>query len=165
MSEATGRLLQNDAGMEVELSAEDLLALSNPQPATSAAALTPAPSMPTVSVRTREMSAAKRPTRRNLVGAPIALSLVGVLVLVSAGYGLVAWHKATPSLAYTFEQKTTSHQLLSDSASQAEPEPVRLTNPFDAEEVFEFSPDTTPDAAREAVAEILMKRAIARQGS
>ena len=162
MSEATtGPILQNDAGMEVELSAEDLLALSNSHPATSDAAQTPAPSMATVSVRTREMSAAKPPTRRNLAGAHIALSLIGTLVLVSAGYGVFAWHKATPSLAYTFEQKTSSHELL----SQAEPEPVRLTNPFDAEEVFEFSPGTSQDAAREAVAEILMKRAIARQGS
>jgi hypothetical protein len=166
MSEATGRILQNDAaGMEVELSAEDLLALSNSHLATSDAALTPAPSVPTVSVRTCETSAARRPTRRNLAGARIALSLVGALVLVSAGYGLIAWHKTTPSLAYTFEQKTSSHELLSEAASQAEPEPVRLTNPFDAEEIFEFSPGTTQDAAREEVAEILMKRAIARQGS
>ncbi|HEY5761277.1 MAG TPA: hypothetical protein VIU34_35900 [Steroidobacter sp.] len=164
MSEATGPILQNAADMEVELSAEDLLALSNSQSATPAAAQTPAPSMPRVSVRTREMSAAKRPTRRNLAGAPVALSLVGALVLVSAGYGLIAWHKATPSFASTFEQKTTSYALLSE-ASQAEPEPVRLTNPFDAGEVFEFTPGTTQDAAREAVAEILMKRAIARQGS
>lgn len=149
MSEAAGRIPQNDAGMEMELSAEDLLALSNSHP----------------TVRPREMSAARQTTRRNLAGARIAFSLAGALVAVSAGYGLIAWHRATPSLAYTFEQKTSLHELLSEAASQAEPEPVRLTNPFDAEEVFEFSAGTTEDAAREAVAEILMKRAIARQGS
>lgn len=108
------------------------------------------------------MSEAKQQILQN--GARVALLLVGVLVLVSAGYGLNAWYKATPSLADTFEQKTTLHELLSKTGSPAEGEPVRLTNPFDAKEVFEFSPGTTQDAAREAVAEILLKRAIARQG-
>jgi hypothetical protein len=165
MSEAKGPILQNDAAdTEMELSAEDLLALSNSHPTKSDAALTSAQSMPTASVRTREASAPKVPTSRYPAGARIALSLVGAFVLVSAGYGLMAWRKATPSLADTFEQKTSMHELLSGAASQAEAEPVRLTNPFDAKEVFEFSPGTTPDAAREAVAEILLKRAIARQG-
>ena len=105
------------------------------------------------------------PASRHLTGRRMALSLVGAFVLVSAGYGLIAWHKATPSLANIFEQKSSLHELLSTAASQAEAEPVRLTNPFDAKEVFEFSPGTTQEAAREAVAEILMKRAMARQGS
>jgi hypothetical protein len=101
------------------------------------------------------------PASRYLAGPRMALSVVGAFVLVSAGYGLIAWHKATPSLANIFEEKTSLHELL----SKAEAEPVRVTNPFDAKEVFEFSPGTTQDAAREAVAEILMKRAMARQGS
>ena len=164
MSETTGPILQNDAAdTEVELSAEDLLALSNSHTTKSDALLTWAQSIPTVSVRTREASAPKLPTSRYPAGARIALSLVGALVLVSAGYGLIAWHKATPSLADTFEQKTSLRELLSE-ASPAETEPVRLTNPFDAKEVFEFSPGTTQDAAREAVADILMKRAMSRQG-
>lgn len=164
MNEATGPILQNDAAdTEVELSAEDLLALSNSHTTKSDALLTWAQSMPTVSVHTREVSAPKLPTSRYPAGARIALSLVGAFVLVSAGYGLIAWYKATPSLADTFEQKTSLRELLSEAASQAEAEPVRLTNPFDAKEVFEFSPGTTQDAARDAVAEILMKRAMARQ--
>jgi hypothetical protein len=163
MNEATGPILQNDAAdTEVELSAEDLLALSNSHTTKSDALLTWAQSMPTVSVHTRKASAPKLPTRRYPAGARVALSLVGSLVLVSAGYGLIAWYKATPSLADTFEQKTSLRELLSE-ASPAETEPVRLTNPFDAKEVFEFSPGTSQDAAREAVAEILMKRAMARQ--
>lgn len=166
MSEATGTILQNDAAdTEVELSAEDLLALSNSHTTKSDAVLAWAQSIPTVSVRAREASAAKVPTHRHPAVARIALSLVGAVVLVSAGYGLLTWHKATPSLANVFEQKTSLQELLSKAASPAEAEPVRLTNPFDAQEVFEFSPGTTQDAAREAVAEILMKRAIARQGS
>ena len=162
MNETTGPILQNDAAdTEVELSAEDLLALSNSHTTKSDALLTWAQSTPTVSVRTREARVPKLPT--NLAGARIALSLVGAFVLVSAGYGLMAWYEATPSLADTFEQKTSLRELLSE-ASPAETEPVRLTNPFDAKEVFEFSPGTSQDAAREAVAEILMKRAMSRQG-
>jgi hypothetical protein len=166
MNEATGPILQNDAAdTEVELSAEDLLALSNsPATKSNAAAPTPAQSMPTVSVRAREVRAAKLPANRYLAGAHVALSLVGAFVLVSAGYGLIAWYQATPSLADTFEQKTSLRELLSEATPPAEAEPVRLTNPFDAEEVFEFSPGTTQDAAREAVADILMKRAMSRQG-
>jgi hypothetical protein len=149
MSESTGPVLQNGAAdTELELSAEDLLALST-HTTKSDAALTSAQSMP---------------TRRYPAGTRIALSLVGAFVLMSAGYGLIAWYKATPSLADTFEQKTSLRELLSEAASPAEAEPVRLTNPFDAKEVFEFSPGTTQDAAREAVAEILMQRAMSRQG-
>jgi hypothetical protein len=121
--------------------------------------------MPIMSVRKREVGAPGLPTTRCPAGARMALTLVGAIVLVSAGYGLIAWQKATPSLAYTFEQKSSFLELLSEPASQAEAKPVQFTNPFDVKEVFEFSPGTTQDAAREAVAEILMKRAMARKGS
>jgi hypothetical protein len=166
MSKATGPDLQNDvADTEMELSAEDLLALANSPATKSDAASSLAQSMPIVSVRTREAGTPGLPTTRRPAGARIALTLVGAIVLVSAGYGLIAWQKATPSLAYTFEQKSSWGELLSESASQAEAKPVQFTNPFDGKEVFEFSPGTTQDAAREAVAEILLKRAMARQGS
>lgn len=166
MSKATGPDLQNDvADTEVELSAEDLLALANVSRNEVRCAPSPAQSMPIVSARTREVGAAGLPTTRRPVGARMALTLAGAIVLVSAGYGLIAWQKATPSLAYTFEKKSSWRELLSESASQAEAKPVQFTNPFDGQEVFEFSPGTTQDAAREAVAEILMKRAMARQGS
>jgi hypothetical protein len=166
MSKATGPDLQNDvADTEVELSAEDLLALANPHATKSDAAPSLSQSMPIASARTREVGAPRLPTTRYPAGARMALTLVGAIVLVSAGYGLVAWQKATPSLAYTFEQKSPFLEFLSESASQAEAQPVQFTNPFDGKEVFEFSPGTTQDAAREAVAQILMERAMARQGS
>ena len=166
MSKATGPNLQNDvADTEMELSAEDLRALANSQPTKSDAAASLAQSMSIVNVRSREVGAPGLPTTRYPASARMALTLVGALVLVSAGYGLIAWQKATPSLASTFEQKSSLRELLSESGSQAEARPVQFTNPFDAKEVFEFSPGTTQDAAREAVAEILVKRAMARQGS
>jgi hypothetical protein len=43
--------------------------------------------------------------------------------------------------------------------AQPTPEPVRVRNPFDRQEVFEFPAGTTPEAARDAVAEMLLARA------
>jgi hypothetical protein len=40
---------------------------------------------------------------------------------------------------------------------------VRMKNPFDASEVFEFPPGTTKEEARAAIADILMKRAQDRE--
>jgi hypothetical protein len=158
MNEVTKPIFHNDAAdTEVELSAEDLLALSHSPSMKSDAVPISAQSAPAPSKRTREVSAAGARTSRYPLGLRVAHAIVGAFVLVSAGYGLVAWRKATPSLASTFEPKT--------SVAQAESEPVRYQNPFDPKEVFEFSPGTTETAAREAVAEVLMKRALARQGS
>jgi hypothetical protein len=44
-----------------------------------------------------------------------------------------------------------------------EPPSVRVRNPFDKSEVFEFPAGTTPEAAHEAVAETLLARARERQ--
>jgi hypothetical protein len=41
--------------------------------------------------------------------------------------------------------------------------PVRVSNPFDRSEVFEFPPGTTPEAAQAAVADTLLARARERQ--
>jgi hypothetical protein len=46
---------------------------------------------------------------------------------------------------------------------EAGPLPVRVQNPFDASEVFEFPPGTSAADARDAVADVLMKRAAERR--
>jgi GYF domain 2 len=46
---------------------------------------------------------------------------------------------------------------------EAAPLPVRVKNPFDASEVFEFPPGTPQNVARDKVADILMARAMERQ--
>lgn len=43
------------------------------------------------------------------------------------------------------------------------PPPVRVANPFDKGEVFEFPPGTTPEEAHAAVADTLLERARERQ--
>lgn len=46
---------------------------------------------------------------------------------------------------------------------EVEGEPVLFANPFDAHEVFEFPAGTSVDEAREAVAQLLIERAVERQ--
>lgn len=48
-------------------------------------------------------------------------------------------------------------------APTAEGKPVLFANPFDANEVFEFPAGTSEAEARDAVAEVLMDRAMKRQ--
>jgi hypothetical protein len=50
-----------------------------------------------------------------------------------------------------------------DLAADDEALPVRVKNPFDAGEVFEFPPGTSEIAARDAVADLLLKRAMERR--
>jgi hypothetical protein len=45
----------------------------------------------------------------------------------------------------------------------AQPVPVKFTNPFDANEVFEFPPGTSETEARDAVASMLLERARERR--
>ena len=44
-------------------------------------------------------------------------------------------------------------------------EPVRVQNPFDKREVFEFPAGTSEQEARDAMADMLLKRAIDRQAA
>jgi len=90
-------------------------------------------------------------------------AIVGVTVVLST---LVALH--------AIAQRTSERKLLAAAApapttvvtappisspSPPATEPMRFKNPFDRSEVFEFPPGTTPAAARQAVAELLMERA------
>lgn len=51
----------------------------------------------------------------------------------------------------------------SATAPVSNAEPVRVRNPFDRNEVFEFPPGTTPEAAKSAMADTLLERARERQ--
>ena len=53
----------------------------------------------------------------------------------------------------------TAQERWSTATTEPEGEPVRVANPFDASEVFEFPEGTSAAEARAAVAEALMKRA------
>jgi hypothetical protein len=52
---------------------------------------------------------------------------------------------------------------LAEDTSEPESAPVRVKNPFDDSEVFEFPPGTSDVEARDAVADVLLKRALERR--
>lgn len=152
MSEATKGLLRTDeADTEVELSAQDLLALSDsghiskhitaPISPPSRRAISPA----TVSAPTASSSR-------------LSLSLIVAIGIASATYLLTTSNDAAPSAAIVSDP---APRLA--TAAKAGGDPVRFANPFDTNEVFEFPPGTSETEARAAVADVLMERAMARQ--
>jgi hypothetical protein len=84
---------------------------------------------------------------------------------VAVGTLAVAVYKLTPSLS----ERAAPSMLTADAsaerwtpisvAEEPEAEPVRVKNPFDKTEVFEFPSGTTPADARAMMSEILMQRA------
>jgi hypothetical protein len=87
--------------------------------------------------------------------------LLVAMGIVGAVYVLTASTDTNHSTADTLERAPQSPWPA--PAQKTEGEPVLFANPFDAEEVFEFPPGTSATEAREAVAELLMERAMARQ--
>ena len=149
---------------EVELTAEDLLELAGPCGDNERAHAAPektiaAPAMPSTSAlqRRAKPAAARRETSlwRVAVALPFALAAIGALYFGlplkdNSGGGASALERAP--------------QLQSPaSALESKDKPVLFANPFDANEVFEFPAGTSEAEARDAVAGILMERAMQRQ--
>lgn len=133
---------------EIELSAQELIALSD----------LPQVDEPATSPALRPSRAAKSAPSRNL---SLPLSLIAAVGVVGATYALMSPERANQSTADTSQPLA---QAAWPAPQQfAASEPVRFANPFDADEVFEFPPGTTEAQARDAVAEALLQRAVARQ--
>lgn len=85
----------------------------------------------------------------------IALSLT--VAAVAAGYALYSHLRPVTAGAVTTQAESVAAQ------TQPLEEPLRVANPFDASEVFEFPAGTTEADAQEAIAGFLIDRA-ARRG-
>lgn len=149
MGESTGVIPGIDeTDTEIELSAQDLLALSDvgqvdEHPTPSALP----PPKPAKSASANKLS--------------LPLSLIAAVGIVGATYVVASSDGATQSAANASQRVAPSE---SPAPQQfADTKPVRFTNPFDAEEVFEFPAGTTETQARDAVADVLLKRAMSRQ--
>ena len=149
MSESAGVIARSDeTDTEIELSAQDLLALSDlGQIEAHATSSAPQPSKPAQS------------GSKHKLGLP--LSLIAAVGVAGATYVVTSSDGATPSVANISQPLAPSEWPAPQQL--AERAPVRFANPFDAEEVFEFPPGTTETQARDAVADVLLKRAISRQ--
>jgi hypothetical protein len=147
---------------EIELTAQELRALSNSRLIDeSEAHAVKRPSDARTSAPSSKVTAAGIATNGRVIASRV---LLAVLVSVSgAAYVLNTSSPTTLATVNTSQQPISAEQ---PSAEQiAKGEVVRFANPFDSDEVFEFPPGTTTDEAREAVAAVLMERAISRQKS
>jgi hypothetical protein len=83
------------------------------------------------------------------------------LALIGAGY---SYTTSNPPPRPALEQPAVADESTEVVAAQAvEQQPVRVQNPFDKGEVFEFPPGTSDQEAHDAVADMLLQRAIQRQ--
>jgi hypothetical protein len=91
-------------------------------------------------------------------GIALAVSVALAALLLGIARQQLSKSAGQPqSPATTPVHATAAPQILSTSFSK--PVPVRLANPFDATEIFEFPPGTSLQHARETVAEFLLDRA------
>jgi hypothetical protein len=134
------RSLEADYTVEIALTAEDTLALSQAAEERQAVAIRGESVTGTYLPRQY-----LRPDRWLLV---LPSALLGVAIGVALGVAADRIH--------TVRIETPPAATL--PAESREP-PVRFRNPFDASEVFEFPPGTSDDSARESVAALLLQRA------
>jgi hypothetical protein len=161
--EAGPREVPDDPGedtIELELSPQDLLTLSRPAEEESA----PAAPLTCAEPAVIEVNSIARDTPR-MDRWPLA-RVAGILGIAAAVMALgSAAHRAVVGRSVT----TTAINLSAPAAattrqpSESISPSVRIRNPFDASEVFEFSPGTSEAEARESMAKILLQRARDRQ--
>lgn len=106
--------------------------------------------------------ASKKPAARK-DRTPVAVGAVFAAVAVAAVAAMYRYSSPAPS-ARPAPPPVVAHAEM-EIPAEAPPEPpvVRVKNPFDESEVFEFPPGTPPNVARDKVADILMARAAERQ--
>lgn len=141
---------------EVELTAEDLRALSVGSTSESRRDSTAASAEPPATVLEPSDSAVPKAISR--VGLPLAVVIA--VAWVAGGYTYLKGRGTDPSSTALVAQSANQLQL---ATAKDDEEPVRLENPFDATEIFELPAGTTEGEAREAVAGFLIERAMSRQ--
>jgi hypothetical protein len=155
--------LPDDTGedtIELELSPQDFLTLSRPLVEESA----PAAMLTCAEPAVTEVSSIARGTPR-MARWPLA-RVAGVLGIATALMTLgSAAHRAVVGRSVVTAAIDLSGPTAATTRQTAESinPTVRIRNPFDATEVFEFSPGTSEAEARQSVANILMQRARDRQ--
>jgi hypothetical protein len=91
----------------------------------------------------------------------VAIALPLALAAIAAGYALYSEIGSSDAPRAATSSPVTQQQL-SSTQSVSVDEPLRVANPFDASEVFEFPAGTSEADAQEAVAGFLIERATRR---
>lgn len=147
---------------EVELSAEDLLGLSAPCVSNERPSATTARPKAFALKAPSDVAVPSAPVPRRMPAWRVALSFAVVAGAVGAVYLALAPVKHAVQNVRVPQSHLPATSPTSEGAAVAGT-PVRFANPFDANEVFEFPAGTSEAEARDAVAEILMERAMERQ--
>jgi hypothetical protein len=98
----------------------------------------------------------------------LALALAVTFAGVAAGYAVYSYWKPIGSGSMQASRIHVASTDFQPDPEPLEPElepvgaPVRVANPFDASEIFEFPYGTSEADAREAIAGFLMERAVNR---
>jgi len=180
MSDKQDRSLPHEEeGAQIELSAEQLLSLtesrSSTAPAVSAApAVSTAPAMPAAPA-VPATSAASSHDAESALAAPRALDRwksaaamtgIGSVLVLAATIGYQSLHPTpyTPPPPPPPVAEIDPPPPPVTAPASNEP-PVLVRNPFDRREVFEFPPGTAPEEAKAAVADALLERARERQAA
>ena len=150
--------------IELELSPQDLLTLSRASEEENAPAPLLEATFTCAEPAVTQVSSPRRSTPR-MNGLPLA-RIAGVLgiaaavmALGSAAHRPVVGRSVTPAaINLSGPAAVTTHQPAESMGPT-----IRIRNPFDASEVFEFSPGTSEAEARQAMAKVLLQRARDRQ--
>ena len=145
----------SDDTIEVELTVEQVQALSRAAEAAREAAR-PDVSAPVVSVPEYENITFRRTARIDFA-CNVTFAGAVLAVAVALLWPASARHRAAPTPAIT--SAASLPQVTPAAPAEPEGVPVRIKNPFDATEVFEFPHGTMESKAHEAVAERLLSRA------
>jgi hypothetical protein len=148
--------------VEIELTAQEQLALS--QAAEATRALAPAAASPNGSLgAARDNCLWERTARIDFVStatfAALVLAVAGALLWHSTGFDARTTAAATATATAT---PSASAHASPAPAKAPKPPPLQVLNPFDPKEVFELPAETTESEAREAVADLLLQRARSR---
>ena len=149
-----------DDTIELELTADQELALARAVAAPRADELDASPTVPGYT------NFAFRPTARIEFVCNVTLAVLALGLAIAFLWPRSVRHPAVPvvmpvvaSTAPVAEVNPAPPPPISEPAGS----PVRITNSFDASEVFEFPHGTTVSEARQAVAELLLSRARERR--
>lgn len=150
------RGLDLEPAVEAEMDAQELLALA------------PVPSMhsPLPRARTTKSGASDASVARaTIVRSPLII-LCGIAVagtIAAAALYDSGTHTAPRTSAVIAPRVSPPPAQVATVVAPEAPRYVKLVNPFDATEVFEFPPGTSKRDARDAMATLLLKRAAERQ--
>jgi hypothetical protein len=92
----------------------------------------------------------------------VAIALPLALAAIAAGYALYSEIGSSDAPRAITTSSEVAQQQLSSVQSMPVDEPLRVENPFDASEVFEFPAGTSEADAQEAIAGFLIERASRR---